>query len=160
MERQIFHVDNLSIALACAAFAEELGLNVEGGVRERLEEGMYLTTASKNHDVNFIKNESFALKKASEADINIYEISEYFNDFIINCVSEFESNLETEDDEVSLVDDVVGPDGETVTALYNKVKSQKKSPRKYYVVWKNDQWVASTREDDAFGNLLDLYSLN
>jgi hypothetical protein len=160
MERQIFHVNNLSIALACVAFAEELELIVEGGVRGRLEEGHYLTTASTNHDVNFIKNESFALKKANEANIDIYEISEYFNDFIINCVNEFESNLETEEDQVSLVDDVAGPDSETVTALYNKVKNQKKSPRKYYVVWKNDQWVASTKEDNAFGNLLDLYSLN
>jgi hypothetical protein len=76
MERAIFLVDNLTLAQACVAFAEQLGLNVEPEILSRLENDHYLTTGSKNYDVNFIKNESYADKKAEEAGIFISCISE------------------------------------------------------------------------------------
>jgi len=159
MERAIFYVDNLTLAQACVAFAEQIGLNVEPDLLTRLEEGQYLTTASKNFDVNFIKNESFAEKKASEADIFISSINEDYIDFIQDCVTSHEDM--SSEDEVSLNDEVEvnSPDSNTVTALYNKVKGQKKSPAKYYVTWRNDQWVATTSSDGAYGNLHILYSL-
>jgi len=70
MTRAIFYVDNLPLAQACVAFAETLGLNVEPDILARLEEGQHLTTASKNFDVNFIKNEAFAVKKAKNGPHN------------------------------------------------------------------------------------------
>jgi hypothetical protein len=154
MERSIFLVDDLSIATACVAFAEQLGLNVEPEILLRLEEDQYITTSSKNYDVNFIKNESFAQKKASEADIFISLISEDYMDFIENCINEH--NSVSDEDDITL-EDVRRPDDETVAALFAKVKNQKKSPAKYYVVDRNGSWVASTSADGAYGNLATLY---
>ena len=154
MERAIFLVDNLTLAQACVAFAEQLGLNVEPEILSRLEENHYLTTGSKNYDVNFIKNESYASKKAEEAGIFISAISEDVIDFIQACiVAKAESS---EDDEISLVEEN-RPDNATINALFNKVKGQKKSPAKYYIVEKNGAWVASTSSDGSYGNLAELY---
>ena len=160
MERAIFLVDNLTLAQACVAFAEQLGLNVEPEILSKLEENYYLTTASKNYDVNFIKNESFAEKKANEADIFISSINEDYIDFIQSCV--IEANSMKEEDEILLSDEdeVITPDSTTISALHAKVKGQKKSPANYYIAWRNDQWVATTVSDGAYGNLAILYSLN
>lgn len=155
MERAIYYVDDLTIAQACIAFAETLGLNVEPDALSRLEEDQYLTTGSKNYDVNFIKNESYASKKAEEAGIFISSISEDVIDFIQACiVAKAESS---EDDEVSLVEVENRPDNQTINALFHKVKGQKKSPAKYYIVEKNGTWVASTSSDGSYGNLAELY---
>lgn len=160
MERAIFLVDNLTLAQACVAFAEQLGLNVEPEILSRLEENHYLTTGSKNYDVNFIKNESFAEKKAAEADIFISCISEDYIDFLQSCVVEAESMKEEDEITLSNEDEVNTPDSATISALHAKVKNQKKSPANYYITWKNDQWVATTISDGAYGNLAILYSLN
>jgi len=160
MERAIFLVDNLTLAQACVAFAEQLGLNVEPEILSRLEENHYLTTGSKNYDVNFIKNESFAEKKAAEADIFISCISEDYIDFLQSCVTEFENKRDEDEVSLSDEDEVITPDSATISALYAKVKGQKKSPANYYVTWRNDQWVATTSVDGAYGNLAILYSLN
>jgi hypothetical protein len=155
MERAIYYVDDLAIAQACIAFAETLGLNVEPDVLSRLEEDQYLTTGSKNYDVNFIKNEYFASQKAEEAGILFSSISEDVIDFIQSClVAKTESS---EDDEVSLVEVENRPDNGTINALFHKVKGQKKSPAKYYIVEKNGAWVASTSSDGSYGNLAELY---
>lgn len=160
MERAIFLVDNLTLAQACVAFAEQLGLNVEPEILSRLEENHYLTTGSKNYDVNFIKNESFAEKKAAEADIFISCISEDYIDFLQSCVTESENMRDEDEITLSDEDEVNTPDSYTISALYAKVKGQKKSPANYYVAWRNDQWVATTTADGAYGNLAILYSLN
>lgn len=160
MERAIFLVDNLTLAQACVAFAEQLGLNVEPEILSRLEENHYLTTGSKNYDVNFIKNESFAEKKAAEADIFISCISEDYIDFLQSCVTESENMREEDEITLSDEDEVNTPDSATISALYAKVKGQKKSPANYYITWRNDQWVATTSVDGAYGNLAILYSLN
>lgn len=160
MERAIFLVDNLTLAQACVAFAEQLGLNVEPEILSRLEENHYLTTGSKNYDVNFIKNESFAEKKAAEADIFISCISEDYIDFLQSCVTEAESMRDEDEITLSDEDEVNTPDSATISALYAKVKGQKKSPANYYITWRNDQWVATTSVDGAYGNLAILYSLN
>jgi hypothetical protein len=155
MERAIYHVDDLTIAQACVVFAETLGLNVEPDILSRLEEDQYLTTGSKNYDVNFIKNESFAIQKATEACVLISSISEDVIDFIQSCiVVRPEAN---EDDEISLVEVENRPDNGTINALFHKVKNQKKSPAKYYIVEKNGAWVASTSSDGSYGNLAELY---
>ena len=156
MERAIFLVDNLTLAQACVAFAEQLGLNVEPEILSRLENDHYLTTGSKNYDVNFIKNESYADKKAEEAGIFISCISEDYIDFLQSCVVEAE-NIGSEDDEISLVEEENRPDNATINALFNKVKGQKKSPAKYYIVEKNGAWVASTSSDGSYGNLAELF---
>ena len=156
MKRAIYYVDDLTIAQACIAFAETLGLNVEPEILSRLENDHYLTTGSKNYDVNFIKNESYADKKAEEAGIFISCISEDYIDFLQSCVVEAE-NTESEDDEISLVEEENRPDNATINALFNKVKGQKKSPAKYYIVEKNGAWVASTSSDGSYGNLAELY---
>jgi hypothetical protein len=155
MERAIYHVDDLTIAQACIAFAETLGLNVEPDILSRLEKDQYLTTGSKNYDVNFIKNESFAIQKATEACVLISSISEDVIDFIQSCIlAKAESS---EDDEISLVEVENRPDNGTINALFHKVKNQKKSPAKYYIVEKNGAWVASTSSDGSYGNLAELY---
>lgn len=154
MERAIFLVDNLTLAQACVAFAKQLGLNVEPEILSRLEENHYLTTGSKNYDVNFIKSESFAEKKANEANIFISCIDEDYLDFIQSCI--VEADRMRKEDEVTLEDEVPAPDAATIRALFAKVKGQKKSPARYYVSWKNDQWVATTNSNDCFGNLADL----
>lgn len=154
MERAIFLVDNLTLAQACVAFAEQLGLNVEPEILSRLENDHYLTTGSKNYDVNFIKNESFAIQKATEARVLISSISEDYIDFLQSCVVEAEN-----DDEISLVEEENRPDNATINALFNKVKGQKKSPAKYYIVEKNGAWVASTSSDGSYGNLAELYEV-
>jgi hypothetical protein len=154
MERAIFLVDNLTLAQACVAFAEQLGLNVEPEILSRLENDHYLTTGSKNYDVNFIKNESYAIQKAIEAGILISSISEDYIDFLQSCVVEAEN-----DDEISLVEEENRPDNATINALFNKVKGQKKSPAKYYIVEKNGAWVASTSSDGSYGNLAELYEV-
>lgn len=160
MERAIFLVDNLTLAQACVAFAEQLGLNVEPEILSRLEENHYLTTGSKNYDVNFIKNESFAEKKAAEADIFISCISEDYIDFLQSCVTESENMRDEDEITLSDEDEVNTPDSATISALYAKVKGQKKSPANYYITWRNDQWVATTSIEGAYGNLAILYSLN
>ena len=160
MERAIFLVDNLTLAQACVAFAEQLGLNVEPEILSRLEENHYLTTGSKNYDVNFIKNESFAEKKAEEAGIFISCISEDYIDFLQSCVVEAENMKDEDEITLSDEDEVNTPDSATISALYAKVKGQKKSPAIYYITWRNDQWVATTSLEGAYGNLAILYSLN
>jgi hypothetical protein len=160
MERAIFLVDNLTLAQACVEFAEQLGLNVEPEILSRLEENHYLTTGSKNYDVNFIKNESFADKKAEEAGIFISCISEDYIDFLQSCVVEAENMKDEDEITLSDEDDVNTPDSATISALYAKVKGQKKSPANYYITWRNDQWVATTSLEGAYGNLAILYSLN
>jgi hypothetical protein len=119
-----------------------------------------LTTASKNYDVNFIKNEEFANKKAAEADIFISCISEDYIDFLQSCVVEAEGMKEMDEITLSDEDEVHVPDEDTISALYAKVKGQKKSPANYYITWRNDQWVATTSLEGAYGNLAILYSLN
>jgi hypothetical protein len=154
MTRAIFYVDNLALAQACVAFAETLGLNVEPDILARLEEGQYLTTASKNFDVNFIKNADFANKKANEANVLIKSIEDSYLIFLNDCVMTFDA--QQAEDEVTLEEEVTAPDAATVAALFAKVKGQKKSPAKYYVTYRNDQWVATTNPEGSYGNLFDL----
>jgi hypothetical protein len=154
MTRAIFYVDNLPLAQACVAFAETLGLNVEPDILARLEEGQHLTTASKNFDVNFIKNEAFANKKANEANVLIKSIEDSYLTFLNDCVMTFDARQI--EDEVTLEEEVISPDAATVAALFAKVKGQKKSPAKYYVTYRNDQWVATTNPEGSYGNLFDL----
>jgi hypothetical protein len=155
MKRAIYYVDDLTIAQACIAFAETLGLNVEPDALSRLEEDQYLTTGSKNYDVNFIKNESFASKKATEDNLDILPITLSVDDFIISCINAYDDI--SENDEISLVEEENRPDNATINALFNKVKGQKKSPAKYYIVEKNGAWIASTSSDGSYGNLAELY---
>lgn len=155
MKRAIYYVDDLTIAQACIAFAETLGLNVEPDALSRLEEDQYLTTGSKNYDVNFIKNESFANKKATEDNLDILPITLSVDDFIISCINAYDDI--SDNDEISLVEEENRPDNATINALFNKVKGQKKSPAKYYIVEKNGAWVASTSSDGSYGNLAELY---
>lgn len=66
-------------------------------------------------------------------------------------------------DEVDLEDDDIdlSPDDETIIALFNKVKKQKKSPKNYVVVsieGGNGEFKATTNTSlDNFGNLSDLF---
>jgi hypothetical protein len=156
MERAIYYVDDLTIAQACIAFAETLGLNVEPNVLSRLEKDQYLTTGSKNYDVNFIKNSDYAAKKATEANIGVPPITLSVDEFITSCIEAYDDI--SENDEVSLVEEN-RPDNQTINALFNKVKGQKKSPAKYYIVEKNGTWVASTSSDGSYGNLAELYEV-
>lgn len=152
MTRSIFYIDDVNIARACVAFAEELGLSVTSDI-SNIQEDNYLTIGSKNYDINWIRNEEYANKKANDSDISITTISDDVDNFVTSCVHMYIDNNNS--DEVSLEDDedVFSPDRDTVIALFSKVKAQKKSPARYYVVYKNDNWVASTNSDGSYGNL-------
>jgi hypothetical protein len=155
MERLILKVNDVTIANACISFAETLGLSTSSNIWD-IDNNNYLTTGSKNNDVDWIKNESFADKKADEADIDIYDLEDNVIAFITTCIDAY--NDYNGDDEITLNDEQLSPDNDTIIALFNKVKAQKKSPSRYYVIYKNDAWIASTISDNSYGNLSILMS--
>ena len=149
MERNVFLINDATLANACVAFAQQLGFTVTPDIH-LLSEGNYLTTGSKKYDINWIRNESFVNKKGD----TVLDLNEDYSVFITNITETYLDGLE--EDEVTLVDEVPTPDAATVKALFAKVKGQKKSPAKYYVTYKNDQWVATTNAEGSYGNLADL----
>lgn len=151
MTREIFYVDDINVARACIAFAEQLNCSVSPNICD-LEEGMYLTTGSKKFDVNWIRTEEFAADKANM----IFDLLEDsgVNDFIRNVVESY--TPDTDHDEVNLHEPQV-PDADTICALYNKVRSQKKSPTRYHVTLKDGNWVATTTDAESYGNLALLF---
>ena len=151
MERNVFLINDATLANACVAFAQQLGFTVTPDIH-LLSEGNYLTTGSKKYDINWIRNESFVNKKGD----TVLDLNEDYSVFITNITETYLDGLE--EDEVTLVDEVPTPDAATVKALFAKVKGQKKSPAKYYVTYKNDQWVATTNIEGSYCNLADLYN--
>ena len=152
MTREIFYVDDINVAKACIAFAETLGLTIASDIH-LLEEGMYLTTGSKKSDVNWIRKAEFAASKQSM----IYDLLEDNSvDSFINHVLEGYTP-DTDNDEVTLDEALPTPDADTICALYNKVKGQKKSPTRYHITLKDGNWVATTSDADSYGNLAVLF---
>jgi hypothetical protein len=149
MTREIFYVDDINVAVACIEFAKTLGVSVSDNIYN-LEEGMYLTTGSKKFDVNWIRTAQFAEDKQPGVISNLLE-DNGVSDFIAILLEDYNP----ESDEVTLEDEeeIPSPSADVIIALFNKVKSQKKSPKNYYVALKNDQWVATTSDDDSYGNL-------
>ena len=156
MTREIFYVDDINVARACIAFAEQLNFSVSPNI-ENLEEGMYLTTGSKKFDVNWIRTEEFAAKESSMV-FDLLEDGGIF-DFVRNLVDSY--TPDTDHDEVNLHEPEVSlpkvPDADTICALYNKVRSQKKSPTRYHVTLKDGNWVATTTDAESYGNLALLF---
>jgi len=156
MTREIFYVDDINVAKACIAFAEQLNFSVSPNI-ENLEEGMYLTTGSKKFDVNWIRTEEFAAKESSMV-FDLLEDGGIF-DFVRNLVDSY--TPDTDHDEVNLHEPEVSlpqvPDADTICALYNKVRSQKKSPTRYHVTLKDGNWVATTTDAESYGNLALLF---
>lgn len=154
MTREIFYVDDITVAVACIEFARTLGVSVSDNIHN-LEEGMYLTTGSKKFDVNWIKTAEFAEDKQPGVISNLLEDNGVV-DFINNLIEDYtpDSDVVDLDDE----DEIPTPSVETIVALYNKVKSQKKSPKNYYIALRDDKWVATTSDDDSYGSLSILYA--
>ena len=156
MTREIFYVDDINVAKACIAFAEQLNFSVSPNI-QNMEEGMYLTTGSKKFDVNWIRTEEFAADKANM----IFDLLEDggVNDFIRNLVDAY--TPDTDHDEVNLHEPEAElpqvPDADTICALYNKVRAQKKSPTRYHVTLKDGNWVATTTDAESYGNLALLF---
>ena len=156
MTREIFYVDDINVAHACIAFAEQLNFSVSPNI-ENLEEGMYLTTGSKKFDVNWIRTDEFAAKESSM----IFDLLEDggVNDFIRTMVDSY--TPDTDHDEVNLHEPEAElpqvPDADTICALYNKVRGQKKSPTRYHVTLKDGNWVATTTDAESYGNLALLF---
>jgi hypothetical protein len=157
MTREIFYVDDINVAHACIAFAEQLNFSVSPNICD-LEEGMYLTTGSKNFDVNWIRNDEYAAKQASGMVFDLLEDGGV-NDFIRSLVDAYVPD--TDHDEVNLHEPEPElpqvPDADTICALYNKVRSQKKSPTRYHVTLKDGNWVATTTDAESYGNLALLF---
>jgi hypothetical protein len=147
MTREIFYVDDINVAVACIEFAKTLGVSVSDNIYN-LEEGMYLTTGSKKFDVNWIRTAQFAEDKQPGVISNLLE-DNGVSDFIAILLEDYTP----ENDEVTLEETLPSPSAETIIALFNKVKSQKKSPKNYHITLKNDQWVATTSDADSYGNL-------
>lgn len=159
MERLILKIDDVNVAKACVAFAEQLGLTVSPDTMSRITEGAYLSTGSKKYDINWIKNDAFAEKAALEADVDITDLlSGGYGYFIDSCLeAALTEDTEDTEDEISLVETNV-PSNSVITALYNKVKAQRKAPSKYFLVFKNDAWVASTVSEGSYANLADAFT--
>ena len=157
MTREIFYVDDINVAKACIAFAEQLNFSVSPNICD-MEEGMYLTTGSDRFDINWIRNSEYAAKKASM----IFDLLEDggVNDFVRNLVDSY--TPDTDHDEVNLHEPeaALAPDADTICALYNKVKGQKKSPTRYHVTLKDGNWVATTTDAESYGNLAMLFVAN
>ena len=151
MERNVFLINDATFASACVAFAEQLGLTITPDIH-LADEGNYLTTGSKNYDINWIRNESFVNKKGE----TVLDLNDDYMMIIVDIAEAYFDGLG--EDEVTLEDEVSAPDTATVKALFAKVKGQKKSPAKYYVTYKNDQWVATTNIEGSYCNLADLYN--
>ena len=64
MTREIFYVDDINVARACIAFAQQLNCSISPNICD-LEEGMYLTTGSDRFDINWIRREEYAANKSS-----------------------------------------------------------------------------------------------
>jgi hypothetical protein len=154
MTREIFYVDDINVAVACIEFAKTLGVSVSDNIHN-LEEGMYLTTGSKKFDVNWIKTAKFAKDKQPGIISNLLE-DNGVSDFINNLIEDYTP----ESDEVDLDDEeeIPTPSVETIVALYNKVKSQKKSPKNYFIALRDDRWIATTSDDNSYGNLALVYT--
>lgn len=154
MTREIFYVDDINVAKACIAFAEQLNFSVSPNICD-MEEGMYLTTGSDKFDINWIRNAEYAAKKSSM----IFDLLEDggVNDFIRNVIDAYVPD--TDHDEVNLHEPeaVLAPDADTICALYNKVRAQKKSPTRYHVTLKDGNWVATTTDAESYGNLALLF---
>ena len=156
MTREIFYVDDINVAKACIAFAETLGLTVSSDIH-KLEEGMYLTTGSDKFDINWIRNAEFAAKKSSM----IFDLLEEdgVSEFLRNVLNSY--TPDTDHDEVNLHEPEAElpqvPDADTICALYNKVRGQKKSPTRYHVTLKDGNWVATTTDAESYGNLAMLF---
>jgi hypothetical protein len=156
MTREIFYVDDINVAHACIAFAEQLNFSVSPNI-ENLEEGMYLTTGSKKFDVNWIRTDEFAAKESSM----VFDLLEDggVNDFVRNLIEAYVPD--TDHDEVNLHEPEPElpqvPDADTICALYNKVRGQKKSPTRYHVTLKDGNWVATTTDAESYGNLALLF---
>ena len=156
MTREIFYVDDINVARACIAFAQQLNCSISPNICD-LEEGMYLTTGSKKFDVNWIRTEEFAAKESSMV-FDLLEDGGIF-DFVRNLIDSY--TPDTDHDEVNLHEPEAElpqvPDADTICALYNKVRSQKKSPTRYHVTLKDGNWVATTTDAESYGNLALLF---
>ena len=165
MERIISRIDDAKMATAIIEFAKALGLSVSPNIDEA-GVGNYLTTGSKKHDLNWIRNKNFAESKVVGDIIWTLSGSNVASVIVKALVEEYLDNHfddndidDSDDDEVSLEDDN-SPSSEVIIDLYHKVKNQKKSPANYTVVLKNDNWIAttSTGYDVTYGNLAYLYN--
>jgi len=156
MTREIFYVDDINVARACIAFAQQLNCSISPNICD-IEEGMYLTTGSKKFDVNWIRTEEFAAKESSMV-FDLLEDGGIF-DFVRNLIDSY--TPDTDHDEVNLHEPEAElpqvPDADTICALYNKVRSQKKSPTRYHVTLKDGNWVATTTDAESYGNLALLF---
>jgi len=77
-----------------------------------------------------------------------------------NC---FEDLVETVvEDEISLEDEVTIVPNEIVVALFEKIKSQKKSPKNYFIIDDNNGGFKATTDNSLanYGNVYDLYIIN
>lgn len=152
MIRTISRIDNLKVAQGLVEFAKKLNLTITKDIND-IFEGAYLTTSSPKFEVNWIRRDEYAAIKAKEAGIAIYNLHGDLaaEDFVGACLSAVPDPV----DEVTLDNDVPN---DVVIKLYNKIKGQKKSPSRYYVVFKNDTWTASTNSEGSLGILSNLYS--
>ena len=152
MIRTISRIDNLKVAQGLVEFAKKLNLTITKDI-DNIFEGAYLTTSSPKFEVNWIRRDEYAAKKAKEARIAIYNLHADLaaEDFVGACLSAIPDVV----DEVTLDNDV--PD-DVVIKLYNKIKSHKKAPSKYHVVFKNNTWTASTNPEGSLGSLSELYA--
>ena len=102
-----------------------------------------------------IKTAEFAKDKQPGVISNLLE-DNGVADFINNLIDAYTP----ESDEVDLDDEeeIPTPSVETIVALYNKVKSQKKSPKNYFIALRDDRWIATTSDDNSYGNLALVYT--
>lgn len=158
MERIISRIDDANVANAIIEFAKTLGLSVAPDIDEA-GIGNYLTTGSKKHDLNWIRNTEFAKSKVDGNIIWDLVEDNDFADIIGALVGEYKENHadnidDSDDDDIELD---TTPSNDVIFNLYNKVKGQKKSPKNYNVVLRDGNWVATATGEVGYGNLASLY---
>lgn len=160
MERIISRIDDVKMAEAIIEFANKLGLSVAPDIDEA-GIGNYLTTGSKKHNLNWIRNKNFAENKVDGDIIWTLCGSNDASDIVKALVEEYlDNHFDNNDIDDSDDDDVeldTTPSTDVIFNLYNKVKGQKKSPKNYNVVLRDGNWVATATGEVGYGNLDSLY---
>jgi len=175
MNREIYLIDDKKVAKAIIAATKKLKLSITDDIKEA-QVGNYLTLGSKNFILNWIRNESFALKKAKAANITIKTLNAYAEEMFTSIMEEYDRVNPMGTGCITEVPDIVvdpapkakkksnkksnGPDSSTVIMAYNNIKRMRKSPKNYYFYLKDNVWTASSNRnlvDTSTDTVYDMY---
>lgn len=160
-QKVVFRFVNLEDIQTFVDFLEDNDISYDPDLADDSSPRFVSIGTSKNYTVGTSKKQDIYIKKNVTP---IYFVDSLCNsgisvDTVIeNCFEDLvENNVE---DEISLEDEVTIVPNEIVVALFEKIKSQKKSPKNYFIVGNdNDGFKATTNNSLVnYGNVYDLYT--